>query len=248
MFRECNAHTTSEFTPRESATLLFGTTAATVAVMAGAILWTRSGNALAGAGLITAAIAVVALGFLARQIKPAELQRSYPRVTAAAVAAALLLGVTLLSGISANAQETAYAAGDVVVTSDDLNLRDDASVDATLIDTLPAGTAVVITSDPITVDTEVWYAIESDYGDGYVDGAYLTDPATIPTGTSATINTDALNLRAAAGLDSEVVAELDSGTEITVMSDPTLLDGITWYQVDTAAGSGWVAGEYLQAL
>ena len=161
---------------------------------------------------------------------------------------ALLLGISLTSGIGAGAQETTFVSGDVVVTTDDLNLRDDASVDATLIETLPAGTPVTITSDPISNGDYTWYAVESDYGDGYLAGEYLADPDTIPTGTSVAINTDALNLRAAAGVDSEVLSVLDTGTEMTIVSEPQVLDGITWYEVDTAAGSGWVAGEFLSVI
>ncbi len=161
---------------------------------------------------------------------------------------ALLVGLTFSTGIGANAQGVTFVAGDVVVTTDDLNLRDDALVDATLIDTLPVGTPVTITSEAIAGRVHTWYAVESDNGDGYVVADYLSDPATIPSGAAVSINTDELSLRSAAGSDSHVLSLLDSGTEITVVSEPTVLDGITWYQVDTAACSGWVAGAFLTVV
>jgi uncharacterized protein YgiM (DUF1202 family) len=240
-------------TPAEEAVILFGTTAVTTGAMIAAIVLATPQHALSsiatplqwlGAGLLAAA-----LGLLARRVQAHHDGRPRGRlVLTTATLAALLVGAGLASGIGAGAQETTFVSGDVLVTTDDLNLRDDASANAAVIETLPAGTAVTLTSDPIVGDDYTWYAVETDYGDGYVAGEYLADPATIPTGASVSINTDELNLRAAAGVDSEVLAVLDTGTEITVVSDPQVVDGITWYGVDTASGSGWVAGEFLALL
>jgi uncharacterized protein YgiM (DUF1202 family) len=197
-----------------------------------------------GAGLLAGALGLLARRVLAhRDVSP---RRRLAMTTA--MLATLLIGIGLVSGIDAGAQDTTFAAGDVLVATDDLILRDDASATAGVIDTLPAGTAVTITSDPIDKDDYAWYAVDTDYGNGYVAGEYLADPATIPTGASVAINTDELNLRAAAGIESEVLATLDTGTEITVVSEPQVLDGIIWYEVNTASGSGWVAGEFLIAL
>ncbi|CAN5671935.1 hypothetical protein BH09CHL1_BH09CHL1_30740 [soil metagenome] len=241
----------SESTHREQAAILFGTTAVTFGVMAGAIALAASKQSINDLPLQWAALGMVlaAGAVLLRRIQFSSPVESRGRAALAAMPLmALLLGLTLTSGIGANAQDVTFVSGDVVVTTDDLNLRDDASVDATLIDTLPVGTPVTITSDAIVGGEYTWYAVESDYGDGYVVADYLSDPATIPSGTAVSINTDELNLRSAAGTDSEVLSTLDSGTEITVVSEPTVLNGITWYQVDTAAGSGWVAGEFLTVL
>jgi uncharacterized protein YgiM (DUF1202 family) len=250
MFRNLQINT-SESTPREQAAILFGTTAVTVGAMTGAIALAASEQSGSDLPLQWAALgAVLAAGsVLLRKVQVGNPVKSRGRMALAAIPlVALLLGLTLASGIGANAQDATFVSGDVVVTTDDLNLRDDASVDATLIDTLPLGSPVTITSDAIAGGDYTWYAIESDYGDGYVVADYLSDPATIPSGTAVSINTDELNLRSAAGTDSEVLSVLDSGTEITVVSEPTVLNGITWYQVDTASGSGWVAGEFLTVI
>lgn len=240
-------------TPAEEAVILFGTTALTIGAMASAIVLATPQYSLSSIGTplqwFGAGLLAVAAGLIARSVQTHrhESPRGRTFLTTGALAA-LLLGISLTSGIGAGAQETTFVSGDVVVTTEDLNLRDDASADATLIETLPAGTPVTITSDAIASGDYTWYAVESDYGDGYVAGEYLADPETIPAGTSVAINTDELNLRAAAGVDSDVVSVLDTGTEITIVGEPQVLDGITWYEVDTAAGSGWVAGEFLSVI
>jgi uncharacterized protein YraI len=38
---------------------------------------------------------------------------------------------------------------------------------------------------------------------------------------------------------------LVGGEEGTVLDGPVEADGYNWFQVETAAGTGWVAGEYL---
>jgi hypothetical protein len=242
---------TSESTSREQAAILFGTSAVTVGAMAGTIALTASEQSVTDLPLQWVALGMVftAGAVLLRRIQFSNPVASRGRKALAAIPLiALLMGLALTAGIGANAQDVTFVSGDVVVTTDDLNLRDDASVDATLIDTLPVGTPVTITSDAIVGGDYTWYAVESDYGAGYVVADYLSDPATISSGTAVSINTDELNLRSAAGIDSDVLSVLDSGTEITVVSEPTVLDGITWYQVETAAGSGWVAGEFLTVL
>jgi uncharacterized protein YraI len=50
-----------------------------------------------------------------------------------------------------------------------------------------------------------------------------------------------LNLRAAAGTGSAVVALLPAGTTGTITGGPSSADGYTWWQVETSLGSGWVS-------
>lgn len=67
------------------------------------------------------------------------------------------------------------------------------------------------------------------------------------TGEALVVNTDALNLRAAASADAEIIATLDTGAAVTITGAATVADGYDWYPVDTDAGSGYVAGEFLGA-
>jgi hypothetical protein len=61
----------------------------------------------------------------------------------------------------------------------------------------------------------------------------------------ATVNTDLLNLRAAAGLDRGVIAQMVTGDDAYVIDGPVSAGGFSWYQVETIYGTGWVAGEFL---
>jgi hypothetical protein len=40
-------------------------------------------------------------------------------------------------------------------------------------------------------------------------------------------------------------ATLTSGDSVTILSASEAADGYLWYEVDTAYGAGWVAGEFL---
>ena len=67
------------------------------------------------------------------------------------------------------------------------------------------------------------------------------------TAGTTVVATDGLNLRADASTAAEVLMVLPEGASATVVGGPVAADGYTWYPVDTNAGSGWVAGEYLAA-
>jgi N-acetylmuramoyl-L-alanine amidase len=74
------------------------------------------------------------------------------------------------------------------------------------------------------------------------------EPAFV-AGDAVSVFDGALNLRAAPGLDADVVEVLADGTALTVLGGPESVDSISWYQVETADGTqGWVTGEFIQPL
>lgn len=74
----------------------------------------------------------------------------------------------------------------------------------------------------------------------------LGDP-TLRVGDTARVSTgsDVLNLRPAPGLTTDIPKQLSSGTIVTVLSEVTQKDGLSWVKVATPAGEGWVAAQYL---
>ena len=58
----------------------------------------------------------------------------------------------------------------------------------------------------------------------------------------------ALNLHAAPGLATAVVAILPDGALLTILDGPTPADGYDWYRVDAPSGPGWCVGAYLQRI
>lgn len=159
--------------------------------------------------------------------------------------------LAIASGSTESASVAATAA--LSVTADALNLRETVGLGGALIAELPAGTAVTILDGPQAVDGYSWYLVETEYGTGWVAGDYLigdsaatTDVASaFATGSAAAVNDDGLRLRETAGLSGVVVTELPADTAVTVIGGPVSLDGYSWYQVETASGTGWVAGEFL---
>ena len=108
----------------------------------------------------------------------------------------------VVRGPAASAQDaTGFSANQAVVTTDALNLREDASIDAGIIEVLPLGTYGVILDSPVPDDNATWYLVQVDTVSGYVAGEYLADAAS--AGSFAVndvvyVNSDALNLRDAA--------------------------------------------------
>lgn len=64
-------------------------------------------------------------------------------------------------------------------------------------------------------------------------------------GETVFVNTDFLNLRSGASTTASVVAVLSQNTTGEILAGPTNAGGYSWYQIETSAGTGWVAGEYL---
>jgi uncharacterized protein YgiM (DUF1202 family) len=141
-----------------------------------------------------------------------------------------------------------FATGDAAtVDTDALNLRDAASLDGGVVAVLETGATVSVLDGRAEVDGYVWYEVEADAGTGWVAGSFLS-PASDPiVGAELVVVTDVLNLRDGAGLDAEIVATLVTGDAVTVVGGPESADGYTWYQVETGAGTGWVAGAFLAA-
>ncbi|MER3486890.1 MAG: hypothetical protein C4345_13860, partial [Chloroflexota bacterium] len=151
------------------------------------------------------------------------------------------------------AQTSTFTVGDTVVVTadgDGLNLRAAPGIDTTVLETLPDGTAATISDGPSEAGDLTWYEISVDDRTGWVAGEFLTLAAAIDPGFTAgdqvEVTTDALNLRNAAGLTSEILDTMSLGTTATILDGPVTADGIPWYQVDASGfGEGWVAAGFL---
>ncbi|MGI8643968.1 MAG: SH3 domain-containing protein, partial [Thermomicrobiales bacterium] len=158
---------------------------------------------------------------------------------------------------SPSPDDGALGPGSVVQTVvNEANMRSRPGLQASVVARLPLGTSLTITDGPTSVDGYSWYAVTtSRYGAGWV-ASIVFGPTTTPQqppatgafqiGDTVTVNTDRLNLRSTPSLSGSVVAIMPSGTPGTVIGGPRADDGYTWYQLRTAAGTGWAAGSFLQ--
>jgi uncharacterized protein YgiM (DUF1202 family) len=143
---------------------------------------------------------------------------------------------------------SAQTVGDnAVVATDALNLRDDSSLDGSILGILFNSEVVTVTDGPVVADGYNWYEVDTSLGSGWVAGDFLSegsDPG-FATGDVAVVATDALNLRAAATTTGTVIDVLVTGASLTIVSGPISAVGYSWYRVSSTAGTGWVAGEFL---
>ena len=134
---------------------------------------------------------------------------------------------------------SARALGEARV-AEDWNLRAGPGLDYPVLAVMPAGGTVALTGP----EQEGWYAVVFADVPGWVygDGLVLDDRSFAPEATVLTT----LNVRAAPGLEADIVALLDAGARVALVGDPVEADGYTWVPIEGAAAiSGWVASEYL---
>jgi uncharacterized protein YgiM (DUF1202 family) len=129
-----------------------------------------------------------------------------------------------------------------------LNLREEPTIDGTLIDRLPDGSVVVVLDGPVTADGYDWYELDTDLGTGWAAGEFLVYAAdAIEVGDTVSVFDGNLNLRDDAGTDADILDVLPEGTVLDVTDGPVSADGYTWFEVENDDfGPGWVAGEFLQ--
>jgi uncharacterized protein YgiM (DUF1202 family) len=105
------------------------------------------------------------------------------------------LGIGWAAGEFLVEASDAIEVGDTVsVVDGNLNLRDDAGLDAEVIDVLPDGTQLEVTDGPVSADGYTWFEVANDdFGPGWVAGEFLQvdngGGAETPTATATTTAT-----------------------------------------------------------
>lgn len=138
----------------------------------------------------------------------------------------------------------------VAVATDELNIRQDAGLDAGILETLPLDTEMTIDSEPVEVDDLLWYRVNLGNREifGWVAGEFLAviaDPPVIAVGDMVAVNTDQLTVRDTAGLDGEAIDTIAWGFAATVIDGPVEADGFSWVQIESDDVTGWVASAWL---
>lgn len=162
--------------------------------------------------------------------------------------------IALVAGQTAMAQTSPH----LIVNTSWLNVRSGPGVAHNIITTVAGGTVLPVKMRAANL---TWYEVESPVGPGYVNSNFTIKrgdysdvpwagaPDNLTTGIGAipaggarvVVNTAYLNVREGPGVGHPVVAVVTGGTELAVKQISN--DG-RWYEVETAAGSGWLRHSY----
>ncbi|CAN5625850.1 hypothetical protein BH23CHL4_BH23CHL4_09230 [soil metagenome] len=144
-----------------------------------------------------------------------------------------------------------FETGDRVIVDDGpVNIRTSSNTSSSIIASLSTGTTGTVLSGPSSGSGYTWYQLSTGSGSGWVADAFLAAaPASgagkFEIGDSVYVSDGPLNLRSSAGTDATIVAQLSTGDTGTVTNGPSTASGYTWYRIQTAAGSGWAAQDFL---
>ncbi len=148
-----------------------------------------------------------------------------------------------------------YGAEGTLVTNDSVNVRLSPGTDAGVMTTLDKGASVSVTGE-----TRNWFKVVINGNTGYIRKDFLiypdqaasgtaansqqTEAGTQPAagnGTSTTMTATAdVNVRSAAGTDSDVIGGLYTGQAVTVVGESN-----DWYIVSVDGNTGYVSKSYL---
>lgn len=141
---------------------------------------------------------------------------------------------TPAGAVPSNASSVAY------VTTDDLNVRDQAAQSGNILGKLPLCTKVYIVMEDAG---NGWAKILYNNAEAYASKQYLNIVATAADyrTTTATVKTDDLNLRSASSTSGESLAKLANGTTLNYIKDA----GSDWSMVEYNGLIGFVATQYI---
>ena len=149
----------------------------------------------------------------------------------------LFLSVLTAMLLAATAFAADIATGAGTTTGSSLRLRSEPSTSASVVTMLDKGVSVAILDD----SADGWYKIGYNGSTGYVSADYLTVDSDNVFTTYGRINSEGVNVRAAASTDSSVLATVSDGTIVTVNG---LVDG--WYDVTCQYGTeGYIRSDYV---
>ena len=163
------------------------------------------------------------------------------------------------------------AAGTLVTALDDnVNIRESASIEATVVEQVAVGVEMTILSGPVAAEDFTWYEVEinSSGATGWVAEDFIssgeeaaaeeteeveasgTPAATVDfaVGDAVVVNDTSVRIRTDASTTAEVLDTLDLGQTLTIIGGPEEADDFIWYEVESEGGelSGWVVSGFLE--
>lgn len=163
----------------------------------------------------------------------------------AAIAMAVML---VLGGLAVTPMDTMASANEGVATIDDLNLRAEPALGSTILDVMPAGSAVEITGDPVNGFYPVAYGGQV----GWAYSAYLTVGFTgdgpVTTGGQqgeVYVADGPVNFRTGPSTDHAIISVISDGALVALNGDSAngflsiiYTDRSGWAHADSVLGTG----------
>lgn len=149
----------------------------------------------------------------------------------------VFLAALTLVLFAGQASAQSYGAG--TVTGDKLRLRERPGTDANVLNTLAAGTSVVVLEDA----ADGWYKISWQGKTGYVSADYLkvsTDSGADLGSGKVTTEGGSLNVRSGPGREYDRVAALAKNAEVKITG---IENG--WFKIEWGGMTGYVSSDYI---
>jgi uncharacterized protein YgiM (DUF1202 family) len=127
------------------------------------------------------------------------------------------------------------------------NIRASASSSSALVGTLQGGSVFKITGNSQCVDGILWWPINANGVVGWTGElqglSYWVEPFSgVINGTTAVVNTYALNVRNAPGLQGVVLTRVRQGEAFTIMQWSA---DSRWVQINANGIAGWISASYI---
>lgn len=139
----------------------------------------------------------------------------------------------------------------VEIATDLLNIRTQPDLYSDIVATLTTGDSATVVDRTDSAEGVPWLNVDTALGTGWVAEQFVAPSgrswvnSSFATGDKVTVATNALLLRAEASRRATELAVLWDGTNATVIGGPRQSAGVTWLQIETPYGSGWVDDQYL---
>lgn len=196
--------------------------------------------------------ATLALGAILTVVEGPTTNDGYTWYRASGQQSAGWLSTTVFIRSSAPPPARDFDDGDQVeIAINLLNIRSEPGLYGAIVARMANGDTANVVGDPVVSGGMSWIRIDSALGTGWVASQYLAPSgraaisASFAIGDQVQVDTNALRLRTDASTGAGVVATLSRGARGVVTDGPRRSTGTTWLQIQTDAGSGWVAQQYL---
>ena len=149
----------------------------------------------------------------------------------------------------------------VVIDSDGLNFRKEMNVESESMAQFKSGTVLEIVDGPIYDGKVHWYCVRHDGKIGYVQAPYVYVPGVAlpdekPTatpdveviGTGVIQNTNGVNFRKKADINSDSMGKLKSGVPVDILEIPEKIDNSHWFKISYDGKIGYILSPYVRVL